>query len=192
MTQNVNFKSLEVTGATKEEALASAPFNVNLPGADCTAALRLAKKAHTGAWTSADQKAFELAQLEKKTRNTPGNGCYIVVESAVVDTRERPYRVNDFKKKGVNKWKTVINIYENVGTEAKPVAGTLLLSAAGDTKAEAKENAKKLYTEKGITVNTVARYSKEIVDGEPIAFTVTYTPSKGSRHGVYKVFGVEA
>lgn len=188
----MNFKRVDVIGATKEEALAQAPFNVNLPGSDCTAAFRNAKKAHSGAWTEADTKQFMAEQLAKKTRNTPGNGCYIVVESAVADTRERPYKIENVKGEGSRKWGTVFQIYENLGTTKNPKLGQRLVDNAGKTKTEAREVAKKLYTDKGIRMNVVCVPAKVVTEGEPIAFTVEYTPSKSSRIGTYTVFGIEA
>lgn len=194
MAQIMNFKKLEVTGTTKEEALAKAPFNTNLPGADCTQALRNYKKAHASeAFTDAAMRQFMLEQLEKKTRNTVGNGCYIVVESAVTDTRERPYTKHDVKnEQGSRKWTKVFQIFENLGTAEKPRRGELIVEAAGNTKSEASNKAKELYTKMGLRKNIVCYYTKQVTEGEPIAFTMDYTPSKNAKQGVYLVFGIEA
>ncbi len=210
--EKVSFKRMEVTGMSKEEALAKAPFNTNLPGADCTQALRNYKKAHVGqAFTDVDMKKFMLEQLEKKTRNTPGNGCYIVVESAVADTRERPYKISDVKNEEKSrKYGTIFTLTdESTGavvakTSAKYVQdtdkdGNPLTNEDGSpkmvwkyaTKAQAKELAKKLYTEDGFKGNLVCTYTKQVIKGEPVAFTTTYTPSKSTRVGTYLVFGVE-
>lgn len=185
MAQIMNFKRMEVVGATKEEALGKAPFNVNLPGADCTQALRNYKKTFIDKpFTDADLKQFMLKQLQKKTRNTPGNGCYIVVDSAVADTRERPYRIDDVKnEKGARKYKT---IYQLVNSATGAV-----VAETDETKAKAKELAKELYTKHGFKGNLICTYTKQVVDGEPIAFKASYTPSKSSRVGTYLVFGIE-
>lgn len=192
MEMNGIFRSVEVMGATKEEALANAPFNTGLKGADCTQALRNAKAKHKGAWTTSDQKQFELAQLEAKTKNAPGFGCYIVVESAVADSRERPWKKHNFKnEKGTRKYGTVLHVYENVGTPDNPKSGEMVYRNAGRTKTEADAVIKELY-KNGCTKNLVADYAKELTEGEPHAFTYEYTPSKNSRPGIYKVFGVES
>ena len=74
MAQIMNFKRMEVVGATKEEALGKAPFNVNLPGADCTQALRNYKKAFIDKpFTDADLKQFMLKQLHFVTWNQTFN-----------------------------------------------------------------------------------------------------------------------
>lgn len=190
MAQIMNFKRMEVTGITKEEALAKAPFNTTLPGADCTAALRNYKKAHAGkAFTDADMKEFMLEQLAKKTRNTPGNGCYIVVESAVVDTRERPYTRENVKNEGSRSWKNVFKaINAKTGEVIAKIADT---ETKRVTKADADAMAKKLYTEENCRVDINIEKSKEVKNGNKIVARYKYTPSKGSREGVYLVFGIE-
>jgi hypothetical protein len=96
--QIMNFKKLEVTGATKEEALAKAPFQANYKNA--TPAFNLWKKKQTRGITDADVKQFCLEYLAKNTKNAAGLGCYIVKESAVADTRQRPYVIEDIKGEG--------------------------------------------------------------------------------------------
>ena len=135
MEKVMNFKRMEVTGTTKEEALEKAPFGIM---GDATQAYRNARKACKGAWTDAEMKQFMLDYLAKKSKNLAGAGFSITVESAV-----------------------------------------------------AKELAKALYTEKGFKSDLICRYTKQVVDGEPIAFTAEYTPSKSSRIGTYIVFGIE-
>lgn len=208
--QIMNVKKVEVTGATKETALANAPFNVNLPGADCTQALRNAKKKHTGAWTSADDKQFMLEQLEKKTRNTPGNGCYIVLESAVVDSREKPYKVEDVKNKGARKKAKVFQIVDaknNSVIAETPVTTTTRNDKEGNvivdengkpktyyksaTKADAKKLLAKYYMDGG-QAETYIRLMDKVVEGEEIVARGYYTPSKNSRPGRYLCFGIES
>ena len=185
MEKVIGMKKLEVCGATKEEALAKAPFNVTLPGADCTAALRNAKKAHVGAWTDADMKVFMAEQLAKKTRNTAGNGCYIVIESAVADTRERPYTIEDIKNEnGARKYKTVYRWIDDKTGE--------IVVEVDTTKAEAKNALKKAYTDKGYKGNASLEMVKKCVEGQAIVAKAKYTPSKSSRIGTYLVFGIEA
>jgi len=177
----MNFKRLEVTGATKEEALAKAPFDIM---GDATQAYKIWKKKQVNGVTDADKKQFMLDYLAKKSKNVAGVGFSITVESAIADTRERPYKIEDVKnEKGARKYKTVYSITDKeTGVE---------IAHTDETKAKAKELTKKLYTDKGYRGNIICTYTKQVVEGEPVAFTVTYTPSKSSKVGVYEVFGVE-
>ena len=181
MEKVMNFKRMEVTGTTKEEALEKAPFGIM---GDATQAYRNARKACKGAWTDAEMKQFMLDYLAKKSKNLAGAGFSITVESAVADTRERPYKIEDVKnEKGARKYKTIYQIVDKA-------TGAVIVQT-DETKAKAKELAKALYTEKGFKGDLICRYTKQVVDGEPIAFTAEYTPSKSSRIGTYIVFGIE-
>lgn len=181
METMVNFKKLEVTGVTKEEALAKAPFEAKT---DATQAYKNWKKQQVNGITEADTKAFMVEYLAKKTKNVTGAGCYITVEPAVLDTRERPYSFKDKKNElGARKYQTVYQL-----TDA---ATGVVLAETNDTKAKAKELARSLYTKKGFRGNIICTYAKKVVDGEPIAFETSYTPSKGSHMGTYIVFGIE-
>lgn len=181
MVQFMNFKRTEVTGATKDEALAKAPFDIM---GDATQAYKLWKKKHNDAITDADVKQFMVDYLNKKSKNVAGVGFSITMEAAVADTRERPYVVSDKKNEsGARKYKTTYQLVDK--------ATGAVLAETNETKAKAKEIAKKLYTEKGFKGNIVCTYTKQVVDGEPVAFEVSYAPSKNSRVGSYLVFGIE-
>jgi hypothetical protein len=183
MDKILNFKKLEVNGATKEEALAKAPFDIM---GNATPAYKLWRKKQVNGITESDKKQFMLDYLANKSKNCANVGFYIVVESAVADTRERPYRINDVKnEKGTRHYKTVYQI--------KDAATGAVLAETNETKAKAKELAKALYTnaENPYKGNLVCTYTKQVVDGEPTAFTVDYTPSKSSQMGTYIVFGIE-
>lgn len=181
MAQIMNFKRMEVSGATKEEALANAPFGIQ---GDATQAYRNARKAARGTWTDADTKQFMLDYLSKKSKNLPGVGFFLTVESAVADTRERPYSIKDVKnEKGARKYVTIYQLIDRA-------TGTVI-AQTDETKAKAKELAKALYTEKGFKGDIICNYTKQVAEGEPTAFTVEYTPSKSSRPGRYIVFGIE-
>lgn len=186
MTNQVaNFKVLEVTGTTRDEALAKAPFYMQ---GEATQKYRMfkEKKAKAGEAITADvEKQFMLDYLADKTKYAPGSGFWITVESAVKNTRECPVKTTDVKnEKGKRKYVTTYQIVD--ATTGKVLAET------SETKAKAKEIAKSLYTDKGFTGNIICTYTKQVVEGEPIAFKMEYAPSKASRIGVYKVFGIEA
>lgn len=181
MAQIINFRRMEVSGATKEEALAKAPFDIM---GDATQAYKLWLKKQVNGVTEADKLQFMQDYLAKKSKNCTGVGFSITIESAVADTRERPYTITDVKnKQGARKYKT---IYQIVDAETGKV-----LCETDETKAKAKEMAKALYTEKGFKGNLVCKYTKQVIDGEPVAFNVCYTPSKSSHVGTYLVFGIE-
>ena len=62
MAQFLNFKVMEVTGATKEEALEKAPFDIM---GDATQAYKIWKKKQVNGVTEADRKQFMLDYLSK-------------------------------------------------------------------------------------------------------------------------------
>ena len=176
----MNFKRMEVNGATKEEALAKAPFGII---GDATQAYKIWKKKQVNGVTEADKKQFMLDYLAKKSKNVEGAGFSITLESAVADTRERPYSIHSKKNEsGARKYKTTYQLIDkSTGS---------VIAETNETKAKAKELAKELYTDKGFKGKTKCRYTKQVVDGEPIAFTTEYTPSKNSRVGSYICFGI--
>lgn len=179
-TVYLNFKKLDVVGATKQEALDKAPFKVLY---DATQAYNNWKKKQT-VITDANVKDFMQEYLQKKTKNAPGVGCSITVESAVVDTRERPYKITDVKnEKGKRKYSTIYTIKDCNTNE--------IIAKCDETKAKAKEIVKDLI-KNGFKGKAVCYYSKEVTEGEPIAFYAEYSPSKNTKPGIYTVFGIEA
>ena len=67
-----------------------------------------------------------------------------------------------------------------------------VIAETSETKAKAKEIAKSLYTDKGYKGDIVCTYTKQVLEGEPIAFEVEYTPSKSAKKGTYLCFGIVA
>lgn len=181
MAQFLNFKAMEVTGATKEEALAKAPFDIM---GDATAAFKKWKEKQTNGITENEKRQFMQDQLAKKTKYVRGAGLAITIESAVSNTRERPYKITDVKnEKGTRKYQTVIQIRDKE-TNA-------IIAEIEGTKAKAKQFVKDLYAKKGYKNEVVAVYDRKVKEGEPIAFTAKYEASKSTRVGTYLVFGIE-
>lgn len=179
-TVYLNFKSLKLIAPTKQEAFDSAPFRVDW---DATQAYRNWVKKQSVVTPSAERD-FMLEYLTKKTKNAPGVGCYITIKSAVADTRERPYKIDDVKnEKGKRKYSTIYTI-KNADTNK-------IIAKCDETKAKAKEMTKELY-KKGFKGNIVCEYNKEVSEGEKIAFRASYAPSKNTTKGEYIVFGIEA
>ena len=142
------------------------------------------KKKQVNGVTDADKKQFMLDYLSKKSKNVAGVGFSITLESAIADSRERPYSIHDKKNEsGARKYKTTYQLIDK--------ATGSVIAETNETKAKAKEIAKDLYVDKGFKGNIICTYTKQVVDGEPIAFEAEYTPSKSSRVGSYLVFGVE-
>lgn len=179
-TKFVNFQVVEVTGMSREEAIEKAPFTVLK---DATQAWKNFKKKAVGSVSQKDQRQFMLDYIAKNSKNAPGVGYSITLESAVADTRERPYKFENIKnEKGARKYKTIYQL-----KDAK--TGEVIAETEG-TKQAAKELAKSLYTENKYRGDLVCTYTKQVVEGEPTAFKVTYTPSKSSKVGSYLAFGI--
>jgi len=179
-TVYLNFKKMDVTGATKQEALDKAPFKVLY---DATQAYRNWREKQDFINDNSIRE-FMQQYLQKKTKNAPGVGCSITIESAVADTRERPYKITDVKnEKGKRKYSTVYTLKDANTNE--------ILAVCDETKAKAKDVAKEL-VKNGFKGNGICTYSKEVTEGEPVAFYFKYAPSKSTKPGVYTVFGIEA
>ena len=178
MENVVNFKRVELMGSTKDEALAKAPFNIM---GDATQAYKNWKKTATA---DSDVNDFYRKYLKEKSKNVSGVGFSITIDPAVLDSRERPWKIEDVKnEKGKRKYSTVLELRD---TKTGAVLGKI-----SGTKAEAKELAKKLIKD-GYKGELTAFYSKQVAEGEPKAFTAKYTPSKSSHAGTYVVFGIVA
>lgn len=181
MENFINFKKLEVTGRTKQEALEKAPFYIQ---GDATQAFKLWKKSMVNGVTERDIKQFCVAYLTKKSKNAPGSGFYVTLDPAVADTRERPYRIEDVKNEGGKRKYLKTYVLSDATTGE-------VLATTNETKAKAKEVAKDMY-KNGFRGDIVCTLTKSVVEGEPVAFRSYYTPSKASHAGTYLVFGVEA
>lgn len=176
MENVLNFKRVELMGETKEEALAKAPFEIM---GDATQAYKNWKKTATA---DSDVNDFYRDYLTKKSKNVPGVGFSITIDPAVMDSRERPWKITDVKnEKGKRKYETVLELLD--------VATGKVLGKVAGKKTDAKELAKKVIKD-GFKGEGVAVYSKQVTLGEPKAFTFKYAPSKSSHAGTYVVFGV--
>jgi hypothetical protein len=178
----MNFEKLEVTGSTKAEALEKAPFFIQ---GDATQAYKNWRSKMTGAITEADVKQFCLDYLAKKSKNAPNVGFAVTIDAAVADTRERPYTVvNRKNEKGKRKYTTTYQVMDKA-------TGKVLVSTT-ETKTVAERMAKELYTKHDFKGDLICTYTKQVTEGEPVAFELNYTPSKAHHVGTYMVFGVKA
>ena len=208
---NFNVKIAPVKGVSKEEALSQVNFNAGFKNA-------------TQAWVKAgkptygtnDFKVFATEYLKKATKGTPGVGAYVVIDAAVADTRERPYKVISVSNEGTRKYQTVYQIVEadlktktkkatklvkvkdeegNVTEVEKEVnevvaeivaLGTVVETASKKGEAEEKMKAWITNTKRDYVINLA-----KVTDHNPIAAYGVYTPSTSTKEGTYIAFGVE-
>lgn len=177
---NGKFVKVEVVGETKNEALEKVE-NLVIMG-DATQAFKLWQKKVGAGYTEKDVKEFMVEYLAKKG-NKAGAGYVITKVSAVESTRERPYKIENVKnEKGRRKMGRVYTIINKATGE--------VIDKIQGTKKTAEEAVKKLY-KNGLKADITCEIQYIVTEGEKIAFTAKYVPSKGSRFGEYIVFGLE-
>ena len=175
-----NFKRVEVKAYTKAEAIDQVKDTFFVQR-DATQAWR---KAGEPSPLDKEFKVFCANYLEKHTKNAPGTACMIAYRAGAADTRERPYKMNDVvNEKGKRKYVTTYLLKDKSTGEE--------LAKTTENKKKAQELAKKLYIDGGFRGSIICTYTKEVAEGEPVAFTVDYAPSKSSKEGHYIFFGVE-
>ena len=175
-----NFKRVEVKAYTKAEAIDQVK-DVFFVQRDATQAWR---KAGEPSPLDKEFKVFCANYLEKHTKNAPGTAYMITYRAGAADTRERPYKMNDVvNEKGKRKYVTTYLLKDKSTGEE--------LAKTTENKKKAQELAKKLYIDGGFRGSIICTYTKEVAEGEPVAFTVDYAPSKSSKEGHYIFFGVE-
>jgi hypothetical protein len=171
---NLMFVKNEVMGKTKDEAIkAAAPMNLMV---DATQAYKKWAKENI---TSEDNvKEWMKDYLRKKKFDKPGIGAYIVTQTGVQDTRERPYKVDKVKYEArthsSEKFYVIRDAANNeVGREK--------------TSKAAEQTAKEYVSEfkESVTIN----YEWVSKEKNSLYATVKYTPSKGSQACKLLVFG---
>lgn len=200
---NFSTKIVPVKGFTKEEALSQVGFNATFKNA-------------TQAWVKAGKptvgtdgfKTFAVEYLKKHTKGTPGVGSFVVLESGVADSRERPYKVLTVSNEGTRKYSTVYQIVEaDLKKKSKKVMvadaegvekevtkitaevvglGVVVDTASKKGEAEAKMKEWITETKRDYIINVV-----KVTDHNPIASYGIYTPSTSAKEGTYIAFGVE-
>ena len=162
------FKKFETIGVTKDEAIRNAnPLNLRV---DATQAYKK--------WAK-DNVVTEESQKKKKF-TMPNDGAYIVLQTAVTDSRERPYKVEkpkyDARTHSPEKFYIIRDMTNTEVGRAK-------------TSKEAEATAKEFVTEmkESVTINIewVAKEKNSLFE------TVHYTPSKGTQKAKLLVFGYQ-
>lgn len=173
MEQNVYFKKFEVIGNTKDEAKKNSGLNLRV---DATQAYN--KWAKENVTNEDNVKEWMKDYLKKKKFTMPMDGAYIVLQSPVADTRERPYKVEkpkyDARTHSPEKFYVLRDATgHEVGREKTSKAAE---QAAKEFVADFKED---------VTIN----YEWVSKEKNSLYATVKYTPSKGSQPCKLLVFG---
>ena len=174
METNVVFKKFEVIGTTKDSAInEAAPLNLRV---DATQAYK--KWAKENATNEDNVKEWMKDNLKKKKFTMPNDGAYIVLQSAVLDSRERPYKVEkpkyDARTHSPEKFYVLRDqTGHEVGREKTSKAAE---QTAKEFVADYKED---------VSIN----YEWVSKEKNSLYATVKYTPSKGSQPCKLLVFG---
>lgn len=174
MNETTFFKKFEIIGTTKDEALNNAAeLNFRV---DATQAYK--KWAKNNTTNEDDVKEWMKDYLKKKKLTMPKDGAYIVLQSAVVDNRERPYKV--VKEKHENRTHTPEKFYimrDATGNEV----------GRAKTSKEIEQMAKEFVTDfkETVTIN----YEWTAKEKNSLYATVQYCPSAGTRPFKALAFG---
>ena len=104
------------------------------------------------------------------------------MESAIGDTRERPYQITNVKNDGKRKYKSTYNlINDRTGLSVGKVT---------TNQKDAENTVKELYKSGALKDNVTCTLTKEVVEGTSEVFKAAYKPSKHTRQGTWKFFGI--
>ena len=167
------FRKSEFIGTTKDEAMKNSGLNLRV---DATQAYK--KWAKENAVNEDNQREWMKEYLKKKKFTMPNDGAYIVLQPAVADTRERPYKVE--KPKYDARTHTPERFYIVRDTNGNEVART-------KTSKDAEQAAKEFVTDFKESVTISVEYVTK--EKNSLYATVKYTPSKGSQSCKILAFG---
>ena len=173
MEQVTVFKKFETIGTTKDAAMRESGLNLRV---DATQAYK--KWAKENVTNEDNVKEWMKDYLKKKKFTMPNDGAYIVLQPAVADSRERPYKVEkpkyDVRTHSHEKFYIIRDAANAEVGRAK-------------TSKEAEQAAKEYVAEykESVTIN----YEWVSKEKNSLYATVKYTPSKGSQPCKLLVFG---
>ena len=177
MNNQTVFKKFEVIGTTKDEAIKNAnPLNLRV---DATQAYK--KWAKENATNEDDVREWMKDYLKKKKFTMPNDGAYIVLQSAVLDSRERPYKVE--KPKYDARTHTPERFY--VG-RAQDTGEEVFIEK---TSKAAEQSAKEWVIDNHVGVDIVIE--TRLKEKNALYAKVNYTPSKGTVPCKLLVFGYQ-
>jgi hypothetical protein len=175
MNDSVFFTKFETIGLTKDEAIKKAtPLNLRV---DATQAYK--KWAKENATNEDNVKEWMVEYLKKKKFNMPNDGAYIVLQSAVLDSRERPYKVE--KPKYEARTHTPVRVYVGRAQDTGEEIFTEKTSKA------AEQAAKEFVIENHVGVDLVIE--TRMKEKNSLYAKVNYVPSKGTQSCKLLVFG---
>jgi hypothetical protein len=167
------FKKFEVIGKTKDEAKENSGLNLRV---DATQSYK--KWAEKNVTNEDNVKEWMKDFLKKKKFNMPNDGAYIVLQSAVADTRERPYKLETVKYEA--KTHTPESFYvlrDQFGNEV----------GREKTKKAAEQAVRDFITETRENVNVYREWAPK--EKNSLVLKGTYTPTKGARPCKILAFG---
>jgi len=177
METNVIFKKFETIGTTKDEAIRNAnPLNLRV---DATQAYK--KWAKENVTNEDNVKEWMKDYLKKKKFTMPNDGAYIVIQSAVTDSRERPYKVE--KPKYEARTHTPVRVYVGRAQDTNEEIFTEKTSKA------AEQAAKEFVIENHVGVDLVIE--TRMKEKNSLYAKVNYVPSKGTQPCKLLVFGYQ-
>ena len=174
MEQNVYFKKFETIGVTKDAAIKESGLNLRV---DATQAYK--KWAKENVTNEDNVKEWMVDYLKKKKFNMPNDGAYIVLQSPVLDSRERPYKVD--KPKYEARTHTPVRVYVGRAQDTGEEIFTEKTSKA------AEQAAKEFVIENHVGVDLVIE--TRMKEKNSLYAKVNYVPSKGTQPCKLLVFG---
>ena len=174
MENNVFFTKFETIGQTKDEAMKNSKLNLRV---DATQAYK--KWAKENVTNEDNVKEWMVEYLKKKKFNMPNDGAYIVLQSAVLDSRERPYKVE--KPKYEARTHTPVRVYVGRAQDTNEEIFTEKTSKA------AEQAAKEWVIDNKVGVYLVIE--TRMKEKNSLYAKVNYVPSKGTQPCKLLVFG---
>ena len=174
MNDSVFFTKFETIGLTKDEAMKNSNLNLRV---DATQAYK--KWAKENVTNEDNVKEWMVEYLKKKKFNMPNDGAYIVLQSPVLDSRERPYKVE--KPKYEARTHTPVRVYVGRAQDTNEEIFTEKTSKA------AEQAAKEWVIENKVGVDLVIE--TRMKEKNSLYAKVNYVPSKGTQPCKLLVFG---
>jgi hypothetical protein len=174
MENNVFFTKFETIGQTKDEAMKNSKLNLRV---DATQAYK--KWAKENVTNEDNVKEWMVEYLKKKKFNMPNDCAYIVLQSAVLDSRERPYKVE--KPKYEARTHTPVRVYVGRAQDTGEEIFTEKTSKA------AEQSAKDWVIDNKVGVDLVIE--TRMKEKNSLYAKVNYVPSMGTQPCKLLVFG---
>ena len=173
MEQTTVFRKFETIGTSKDVAMLESGLNLRV---DATQAYK--KWAKENVTNEDNVKEWMKDYLKKKKFTMPNDGAYIVLQPAVADSRERPYKVEKYKYEA--RTHSPQKFYVIRDLTGKEVGKEKTAKAAEQTAKEYVTDWKETVT---ISIEWKAKEKNSLFE------TVHYTPSKGTVPCKLLVFG---